>query len=231
MRVSERAKIQLQTTDGKAAPDRVFVPYEQRLAGDARWALSEGSQFFEGKGALQESLQKITTRLRELGIPYSVVGGMALFRHGYRRFTEDIDLLVTREGLALIHAKLDGLGYLPPFPQSRSLRDTESGVKIEFILSGDFPGDGKPKQVVFPDPISASFEADGVRYLNLNSLIELKLASGMTNPARIRDISDVMELIKSLNLPLDYSRSLNPYVQEKFTEIWQIVEKDGTKDE
>lgn len=182
--------------------------------------MSEGSQFFEGKGAVQETLLRITRRLRELNIPYSVVGGMALFHHGYRRFTEDIDLLVDRGGLERIHAELEGRGYIPPFPRSRNLRDAESGVKIEFLVTGDFPGDGKPKPVAFPDPSAASFESDGIRYVNLNALIDLKLASGISSPGRARDIADVMELIRKLNLPLDYAAQLNPYVQDKFREIW-----------
>ena len=38
---------------------------------------------------------------------------MALFRHGLRRFTEDVDLLVTKKDLRLIHEKLEGLGISP----------------------------------------------------------------------------------------------------------------------
>jgi hypothetical protein len=100
------------------------IAFEQLLNRDARWALSQGSQFFEGKGSVQEALLKITRRLDELGVTYCVAGGMALFQHGYRRFTEDVDILVTREGLTEIHSKLSGLGYLPPFPRSKNLRDT-----------------------------------------------------------------------------------------------------------
>jgi hypothetical protein len=199
--------------------------YENRLCQNTRWALTQGSQFFEGKSAVQEALRKITARLNELAIPYSVVGGMALFQHGYRRFTEDVDLLVTREDLKRIHENLDGLGWIPPFPKSKNLRDVETGVKIEFLLTGDFPGDGKPKPVAFPDPTSASFEVDGIHYLNLQALIELKLASGMTAPNRMRDLSDVGELIKALDLPLDYAKTLNPFVQEKFGELWKSARR------
>ncbi len=119
---------------------------------------------------------------------------MALFRHGLRRFTEDVDLLVTKDDLKVIHEKLEGLGYLPPFPNSKHLRDTQCGVKIEFLTTGDYPGDGKPKPVSFPDPRHVSFEADGMSYLNLPTLVELKLASGMTNPSRLKDLADVLEL-------------------------------------
>ena len=187
--------------------------------------MAEGSLFFEDKGSVQKALRKIASRLTELGIPYAIVGGMAAYHHGYRRFTEDVDLLVTRPGLKLIHEKLDGLGYLPPFLKSKNLRDVELGVKIEFLITGDYPGDGKPKPVAFPDPVSASDEVDGIRYLNLCSLIELKLASGMTAVGRLRDLSDVVELIKVLVLPLDYGDRLNPYVQEKYRELWPTARR------
>ncbi|AGP33581.1 hypothetical protein SCE1572_03140 [Sorangium cellulosum So0157-2] len=145
---------------------------------------------------------------------------MALFNHGYRRFTEDVDILVTRQGLTAIHTQLEGRGYLPPFPKSKHLRDTELGVKVEFLVTGDYPGDGKPKPVAFPDPSSAAVEHEGVKYLNLPTLVELKLASGMTNPDRMKDLADVLELIKILALPSDFALQLAPYVREKFVELW-----------
>lgn len=195
--------------------------YEELLNRDPRWALSEGSRHFEESSAVFEALHKITSRLKELGIPYTVVGGMALFRHGLRRFTEDVDLLVSRDDLKVIHDKLRGLGYLPPFATSKHLRDTQLGVKIEFLTTGDYPGDGKPKPVSFPEPLSVSFEADGINYINLPTLVELKLASGMTNPGRLKDLSDVLELIKTLNLPIDFADQLDAFVRGKFQELWR----------
>jgi hypothetical protein len=105
--------------------------------------LSEGSRHFEEDSAVFKALHNITQHLKSLGISYAVVGGMALFRHGLRRFTEDVDILVTKEDLKKIHEKLEGLGYLPPFTNSKHLRDTQLGVKIEFLTTGDYPGDGK----------------------------------------------------------------------------------------
>jgi len=151
--------------------------YESLLASDLRWAMSEGSLFFENKGAVQESLRRIVERLNELGIPYAVAGGMALFHHGYRRFTEDVDILVTLEGLKAIHKALNGLGYVRPFERSKNLRDTQSRVKIDFLITGEYPGDGKTKSVRFPDPEKVAIECEGIRFLNLSTLVELKLAS------------------------------------------------------
>ncbi len=182
--------------------------------------MDEGERFFQGNNATHKALRKIAARLNELGIDYVIVGGMAMFQHGYRRFTEDVDLLVTREGLEEIHRRLEGLGYRPPFQNSKHLRDTEHGVKIEFLVTGDFPGDGKPKPIAFPTPATVVHEVEGVRYICLTALIELKLASGMTNSERMGDLSDVIAIIKTLGLPRNFSEKLNPYVQEKYKHLW-----------
>jgi hypothetical protein len=207
----------------KTSVSEPIPTYEERLARDSRWALSEGSKFFEGKSDVQETLRKITGKLREMGIDYAVAGALGLFHHGYRRFTEDVDLLVTREGLKVIHHQLEGLGYLPPFQGSKHLRDMITGVKIEFLVTGEFPGDGKPKPVAFPDPRAVVVENDGIRYLNLPTLVELKIASGMTSSERLKDLADVQELIKILNLPADFAANLNAFVRDKFAELWHAA--------
>ena len=177
-------------------------------------------------GNVQHALNRIGQRLVELGIPHAVAGAMALFRHGYRRFTEDVDILVTREGLKQIHEQLEGRGYLRVFAGSKSLRDTEFGVKIEFIITGDYPGDGEPKPVAFPDPAQVAVELEGIRYVKLATLVELKLASGMTAPHRLKDLADVQEMIKALRLPREFAENLHPYVRDKFNELWSGPESD-----
>ena len=88
-----------------------MIAYEEKLDRDLAWALREGSMHFEKDSAVHKTLHKITKKLGELGIPYAVVGGMAMFFHGYRRFTEDVDILVTKEGLKESHDKrFAGLG-------------------------------------------------------------------------------------------------------------------------
>jgi hypothetical protein len=199
-----------------------MIAYEQLLDQDIRRALQEGSMHFEKASAVHVTLRKIARRLEELGVPYAVAGGMALFLHGRRRFTEDVDILVTPEGLKLIHERLEGLGYLPPFAGSKQLRDAETGVRIEFLTAGEYPGDGKPKPVAFPDPAAVRVEKDGLAVLSLPSLIELKLASGMTNPLRLQDVADVQALIQVLKLPFSLADQLNPFVRDKYRELWQL---------
>jgi hypothetical protein len=195
------------------------VPYEDRLNRDRTWALREGSMHFEKDSAVQVTLTRIAKRLEDLGIPYAVAGGMALFRHGYRRFTEDVDVLVTADGLKRIHESLEGLGYLPPFRGSKNLRDTENGVRIEFLVTGGFPGDGKPKPVSFPDPKDVAVVLDGVAVVDLPHLVELKLASG-TAPWRVKDLGDVQEMMRVFGLPLEYAEKLDPWVRDSYRSLW-----------
>ena len=175
------------------------------------------------RGKVHLALERITKRLNDEGIPYAVIGGMALAAHGFDRFTDDVDLLTTPEGLDRIHEKLTGRGYVSSFPGSRkALRDTVNGVKVEFITTGEYPGDGKPKPVRFPDPAEVAVEHEGYKVISLPKLIELKLASGLTNPLRIRDLADVQDLIVTLDLPREIGDSLDPSVRDEYYRRWEL---------
>ena len=180
-------------------------------------------RYFTGNADVQQALRRITSRLEELAIPYAVVGGMALVAHGYMRTTEDVALLVTPDGLAAIHAALNGVGYVPPFAGSKQLRDVEANTRIEFLVTGQFPGDGRPKPVAFPDPGAAGVDIHGIRYLALPALVDSKLAPGMTNVGRLRDLADVQELIRLLPLSERFADQLHPYVRETFLQLHRAV--------
>jgi hypothetical protein len=188
-------------------------------------AIRAAGRFFMKDDPVHRTLSSIVQRLVELQIPYCVAGGMALVAHGYDRTTVDVDLIVTEEGLVAIHRNLDGRGYLPPFSNSKNLRDTATQVRIEFLVTGRFPGDGKPKPVAFPDPAKEGVEIDGIRYVGLSSLLDLKLASGMSAPHRLKDLADAQEMIRVLKLPREFTDRLNPYVREKFVELWTAIQQ------
>lgn len=177
-----------------------------------------------GEGPVHTTMRRLARRLSEEGIDYALAGGMALVLHGYRRETVDVDFLLTPNGRDRLANELAGRGYLPMFPGARKrFRDTETGVEIDVIVTGEYPGDGKPKPVSFPNPSAASTEIEGIRVVTLEKLVELKLASGMTAPHRLRDLADVQELIKIRRLNADFAERLDPYVQEKYLELWESV--------
>ena len=128
------------------------VAYEREVTRSFDFVVSEAEQLHQGQGRLRKTYDRLTRRLEELGVSYGLVGGYALILHGVRRFTEDIDVLVSGKDLDKLHEQLIGRGYVRVAPGSRNLRDVETRVKIEFVTTGEFPGDGKPKPVAFPDP-------------------------------------------------------------------------------
>jgi hypothetical protein len=184
----------------------------------------EVSRYFMRQGKLNIALANITRDLKEHGIDYMVIGALALFEHGYVRLTEDIDLVLTPEGLEAFHRELIGLGYLPAFPGARKrLRSTAEGITVEVMLTGEYPGDGKPKPVTIPEPSGASTEINGIKVVTLEKLIELKLASGISAPHRLKDLADVQELIKIRKLQPEFAEQLDPYVRGKFLELYETV--------
>lgn len=193
--------------------------YESELENSFDFVLSEADQLYQRQGRLRKTYERLAKRLDELGVSCSLVGGYALILHGVRRFTEDIDLLVSREGLARLHKELVGRGYVLAATGSRNLRDVETGVRIEFVVTGEFPGDGKPKPVAFPDPGAGVETREGIKVIDLKSLTELKLASGMTAKARLQDLADVQRLIQQHHLTADFAKQLHPYVRRKFLEL------------
>jgi len=162
---------------------------------------------------VQRATERIVRLLEENGIPYAILGGMALNAYGFIRVTNDVDLLLNADGLEAFKA-------LHPEPD-------ELAVRIHIFLAGKYPGDGLPKPVAYPDPASAAVRGERMALLPLPRLIELKLASGMTAPHRLKDLADVLETILALKLPAGLADELNPYVREKYQELWQAAQFRG----
>ena len=189
--------------------------------------LREVDEFFMKAGPVHDTLRKLAERLSKEKIEYAVIGGMALALHGFVRPTQDIDLLMTAGGLERFHEQMVGRGYIPAFQGARKhFRDGETGVPIEIITTGEYPGDGKPKPVAFPDPSEASVEVGQYRVADLDKLIEMKLASAISaEHRRLRDMADVQQLIETLVLPLDLAQKLDSYVRSDYERLWRLAQE------
>ena len=215
-----------QITPDPAPEPAELVVYEDRFSADRGWAWREGDRHFNRDSDTWRSLRRVARCLDDLGIRYAVIGALAMFQHGHRRFTIDVDLIVTADGLATIHARLDDLDLIRPEPARRSVRDRTTGIRFDFHVARTFPGDGQPKPVAFPDPVGFSQAADGITYVDLPTLVELKLASGMTGGMhRIKDFADVVALIKVRSLAADFADQLDSYVRDRYLEIWHDLQE------
>jgi len=58
----------------------------------------------------------------------------------------------------------------------------------------------------------------------MERLIDLKLASGMSAAHRLKDIADVLELIKHAKLARDVGERLDASVRAKYFELWEAAQ-------
>lgn len=177
-----------------------------------------------GTSDVHVALARLTRQLDDLQIPYAICGGMALNAHGYRRATTDIDVLITAAGLTRFKELSLGRGWLEKHAGSRGVRDTDTRVPIDFLLTGGIPGDGTPRGVTFADPAEVAIEIAGAKYVTLATLIEMKLASGLGSPMRMKDLPDVLELIRANELGEHFADRLHPSVRDKYAELWRVAQ-------
>lgn len=182
-------------------------------------------EFLMGRSPIHQAMDRLARTMGEMDIPFAIAGAMAANAHGYHRTTADVDILISRDDLQRFKAAHIGRGWVDKFEGSKNFRDAVCNVNIDALIVGEYPGDGKPKPVSFPDPATvAEVGEGGIPYISLPTLLELKLASGMTAPHRPRDLDDVIQLIQRNSLPLDYAESLNPYVADRYRELWQAAQ-------
>lgn len=181
--------------------------------------------FMMERSPVHDTMRRLAKAFGDLDIAFAIAGAMAANAHGHRRTTADVDVLVRRDDLTRFKDFWIGRGWVDLFEGSKGFKDALNGVKVDVLIVGDYPGDGKPKPVSFPPPESVrEVHDESLPYLNLKSLLELKIASGMTAAHRLQDLADAIQLIRVNALPQDYSGQLNPFVREKFRELWQAAQ-------
>ena len=175
--------------------------------------LREIDMFFQGTSPVHQTLTRVVEKLDQAGIPYAIVGAMAVNAHRHERTTKDVDLLLTQAGLdKFVHQFVPGdFEIVPRHP--RRFRDRANGVTFDVLVTGYFPGSGKPGPIAYPDPALVSEVIEQKRVVNLPTLIELKLAA-----RRHKDFGDVVELIRIHDLDESFQEKLHPTVHRDYIE-------------
>lgn len=178
--------------------------------------LRETDLFFQGRDPIHKTMRRIAKDLGRAKISYAVVGGMAVYAQGYRRTTDDLDILLTREGYAEFRRLLVPKNYetLPGRP--KRFIDPRSGVSFDIFVTGLFPGSGTAGPIAYPDPATVSMTIERIRVINLPGLIQLKLAA-----RRYQDLADVVNLIRVHNLDASFQEKLHPATHRDYRECLQ----------
>jgi hypothetical protein len=192
---------------------KIGRPGLERKPRDFWKRLKEIDLFFEGRGREHQTLRRLVRRLAKAGIPYAIMGAMAVNAHGAERTTKDVDILLTQEGLDSFRQKYVGKFYDQQAGRPRRFTERQSGVTVDILVTGRYPGTGKPGPIAFPHPDEASEVIKKARVLKLPQLIQLKLAA-----RRHYDFGDVVYLIRVHNLDESFAEKLHPSVRGDFIE-------------
>ena len=164
----------------------------------------EALYMLEGKGEILETARRVTQVMRDAGVEGGVVGGVAVFLHGYERSTLDVDVYV--EDSAALKQALEDAGFY------------WSDEKREFYYAdGVVPVQVLTDVVVIP-PQGYS-EIDGIRVIRLADLLTMKIDSGTREYKRTKDIADVIELIQRIGLDGRMTAKLHPSVRDEYKTI------------
>src|SRR5262249_30245015 len=144
---------------------------------------------------------------------YAIIGGMAVNAHKYERTTGDVDFLLTPDGLVTFRRLFVGRDFEAVPRRPRRFRDPQTDMTFDILVTGMFPGSGQPGPIAFPEPAAVSEIRGERRVVNLETLIQLKLAA-----RRYRDFGDVVALIHWNNLDESFLTKLHPAVHGDFIE-------------
>jgi Aminoglycoside-2''-adenylyltransferase len=159
-----------------------------------------------------------------------VVGGWAVWRHGYvGRVTQDIDIAIAGERVAdfLKAASVSGFDVLAKreghWP---TLHHNETGIDVDVLPEGGRPGtEARLAPTTIPHPATMGAVRGRLHYIALQSLIEMKLAAG-----RLRDDADVLELVRENRDSIDSIRrhlaTVHVQYARRFEEILAQLDED-----
>src|SRR5215813_1862695 len=97
--------------------------------------LKEIGMFFQGTDAVHQTMNKIARDLEKAQIPYAIVGGMAVNAHRHGRTTDDVDVLLTREGFAEFRRLYVPTTYGKLPKRSKRFVDPANGVTFDILLT------------------------------------------------------------------------------------------------
>ena len=175
-----------------------------------------------GTSGLVESARAAVEVLADHDIPHLIVGGLAVQEHGYERVTVGVDIVVpdVHEAVEILTANLSGSFYRVPESDNR-LEDRDNGVLVDFLPAGKVLKSGC--KVPFPVPNKITKD---LQFVTLEELVSLKLGSWAGSPMRrVRDKSDVVELILRRKLPRDLA--VASAVRALYTETWDALQAES----
>src|SRR5690348_16232374 len=106
--------------------------------------LKEIDMFFAKRDKVHQSMYRLVKRLEKAKIPYAIMGGMAVNAHRHERTPNDVDVLLTEEGLEVFRELFVPKKYATVPKRPRRFVDRINQVILDVLVTGKYPGNGTP---------------------------------------------------------------------------------------
>lgn len=150
---------------------------------------------------------EVARALRE-HVDAPVLGGIAVYLHGYARATTDLDFYTDDRPRTARQLEAGGARWSP------SRREhILHGVRIHTVTPEDAGHE-----------VQRTSTIDGIRVVSLKDLISIKLICGLKNVDRAKDIADVQELIRVIPLDKRFAGKLPQALRSSFKTLVDAVQ-------
>ncbi len=158
-----------------------------------------------------QAARAVSDAIRAAGIDACVIGGVAVFLHGYARTTTDVDVL-SLDNLQELHHALARHGFV----WHAKRREFSWGDVPIHLVEREFVG----------ETLGTSTEIDRIRTLDLPNLLTIKLRSGTKNVLRAIDLADAIGLIRHHRLTSKYATRLSKDVRPAFRSLVKAIQRE-----
>lgn len=167
--------------------------------------------------------QEVEEAARKAGLEFLVIGGFAVIKHGYERFTKDCDLLVPNETKADWHAIMLEMGYVlisdqDAFRQYAWSKGVAWPVDLMFVHTETF------KQLVSAARPAVIHDAR-VRLVSLEHLLALKLHVLKQRRMHrfLKDFEDVVKLVHFNKVDLSSPEMRGLFLKYGTAELYEKI--------
>lgn len=167
------------------------------------------------------AVKELGSILQEAKVDYAITGGVALGIHNYFRATDDVDVIVSKEGFETIKEELIGryFQFRPGSTRNVYFSFMNRRIPVDFIIEGD-----NKSGLVLGNPKKYRERKNGVWWVNLPKLLEIKISGGFQKN-READWPDAIRLIRENELEIDFleNSQADERVKRKYVELFQQV--------
>lgn len=156
---------------------------------------------------LGRQIAEVTAMLSGIGVPFALIGGLALASHNVVRATQDVDLLVPLERADEIEKELIKLGYQCLHRDANAGNYARRQERVDFLYAS------RPIALrLLRDARELVTSLGILRVISAEGLIGFKLQGVINDPRRTQDLEDIRALLRVNRGQLDLAE-LRQYFQ------------------